>query len=91
MEPSVSGVAVEEVTVVRPCPVVGTVVPADASFPNENMAVRAKMAARDMTNVLRSFIIAYSLLIHVKGHLIRTGSFTFTRVLFKLMTALRCG
>ena len=52
MEPSVSGVAVEEVTVVTACPEVGTVVPASATFPTAKVSVRTKAVARARTEKL---------------------------------------
>ena len=52
VEPSANGVAVEEVTVLRPYPVVGTTVSADAKLPIPNMAARAR------TDVFSNFIIS---------------------------------
>ena len=67
MEPSASGVAVEEVTVETACPEVGIVVPANATFPAANMAVRTKAVDRARTEILCIFITTLSLLIEFKG------------------------
>ena len=63
MEPSVNGVTVEEVTVVMPCPVAGTVVSADAKLPTANTAARAR------TDIFKNFITTHSLMLEVIGHL----------------------
>jgi len=60
VEPSVSGVAVEEVTVETACPEVGIVVPANATFPTANVSVETKTVAR--ARILLNFITALFLL-----------------------------
>jgi len=69
VEPSVNGVTVEEVTAVTACPVVGTVVSADAKLPTANTAARANTVARARTDVYKKFMTTHFLLLEVIGHL----------------------